>query len=112
MSQQMSFDWPTGVALAPEDYFVSEANAQAYAMVTNPESWPDRKLVIIGPAGCGKEPIVSVVYYLDIVNIVQPNPISRVYADPTAQEVDSGETPVPTMSRGIRTISTSSAGVG
>ncbi len=35
----------------------------------------------IGPSGCGKEPLARVVYYLDVADIVQPNPISRVYGE-------------------------------
>ncbi|MFQ1702136.1 chromosomal replication initiator DnaA [Loktanella agnita] len=54
MANQLSFDWPTGVALGPDDFFVSAANAQAFAMMQTPETWPDRKLVIAGPQGCGK----------------------------------------------------------
>lgn len=54
MADQLSFDWPTGVALGADDFFVSDANAQAYAMVQAPEAWPDGKLVIVGPHGCGK----------------------------------------------------------
>ena len=54
MSTQMTFDWPVGVSLGAEDFFVSDANAQAYAMVQTPATWPERKLVIVGPAGAGK----------------------------------------------------------
>lgn len=54
MPEQLSFDWPTGVALRAADFFVSEANAQAYAMLENPALWPDRKLVLVGPRGSGK----------------------------------------------------------
>lgn len=32
----------------------------------------------IGPVGCGKEPQAQVVYYLDVVQILQPNPIIRL----------------------------------
>lgn len=60
MSEQLTFDWPLGVALGPEDFFVAPANAQAYAMVCAPESWPDRKLVVTGPAGCGKSHLCRV----------------------------------------------------
>ncbi|WP_439155655.1 chromosomal replication initiator DnaA [Yoonia sp.] len=60
MADQLSFDWPTGVALGPDDFFVAEANAQTYAMLTNPAGWPDRKLVIIGPKGCGKSHLARI----------------------------------------------------
>lgn len=60
MADQLSFDWPTGVALGPNDFFVSEANAQAFAMLTAPESWPERKLVICGPEGCGKSHLARI----------------------------------------------------
>ncbi len=54
MADQLSFDWPTGVALGPDDFFVAQANAQAFAMLNAPDTWPNRKLVITGPTGCGK----------------------------------------------------------
>jgi chromosomal replication initiation ATPase DnaA len=60
MSQQLTFDWPVGVALGAEDFFVSAANAQAYAMLQAPASWPDRKLIITGPAGSGKSHLARV----------------------------------------------------
>ncbi len=54
MPEQLIFDWPTGVALGPADFFVSAANAQAFAMIETPESWPEGKLCLVGPAGAGK----------------------------------------------------------
>lgn len=61
MAQQLAFDWPTGVALGPEDFFVAPANAQAYAMLATPDAWPERKLIITGPAGSGKSHLARVV---------------------------------------------------
>lgn len=60
MADQLSFDWPTGVALGPDDFFVSQANAQAYAMLTDPAGWPERKLVVAGPEGCGKSHLARI----------------------------------------------------
>lgn len=59
-AQQLSFDWPNGVALGPDDFFVSSANATAFGMVTDPARWPLRKLVIAGPAGCGKSHLARI----------------------------------------------------
>ena len=60
MAQQLAFDLPPQVSLGAEDYFVSDANAQAFAMVCAPESWPDAKLVIVGPKGSGKSHLAGV----------------------------------------------------
>ena len=60
IAQQLSFDWPNGVALGPDDFFVSTANATAFGMVTDPARWPLRKLVITGPAGCGKSHLARI----------------------------------------------------
>jgi chromosomal replication initiation ATPase DnaA len=60
MSDQLAFDWPTGVALGPDDFFVSQANAQAYAMLGAPDTWPERKLALIGPKGSGKSHLARI----------------------------------------------------
>ena len=54
MAEQLTFDWPRRVAMGAETFFVSEANAEAYALVTAPSSWPDAKLAVAGPPGAGK----------------------------------------------------------
>ena len=54
MADQLSFDWPQRIALGPDDFFVSDANAKAHALVRAPSSWPEGKLAVTGPEGCGK----------------------------------------------------------
>lgn len=56
--RQLSFDLPQTVSLAAEDYFVSEANRPAWAMVTGPAPWPEGKLALVGPEGAGKSHLV------------------------------------------------------
>jgi chromosomal replication initiation ATPase DnaA len=60
MADQLSFDWPTGVALGPDDFFVSQANAQAFAMLSAPGTWPEGKLVVTGPSGAGKSHLAGI----------------------------------------------------
>ena len=60
MADQLAFDWPTGVAWGPDDFFVSEANAKAFAMIEAPEAWPERKLALVGPTGAGKSHLARI----------------------------------------------------
>ena len=60
MADQLAFDWPTGVAWGPDDFFVSDANAKAFAMVEAPETWPEGKLALIGPSGSGKNHLAGI----------------------------------------------------
>jgi chromosomal replication initiation ATPase DnaA len=60
MSRQLTFDLPATVRLAAEDFFVSNANEQAYSMICAPDAWPDGKLALVGPAGSGKTHLARV----------------------------------------------------
>lgn len=54
MAQQLAFDLPADVRLGAENFFVSDANEQAFALVRAPIAWPEGKLALVGPAGSGK----------------------------------------------------------
>ncbi len=60
MARQLIFEWPTGVALGAEDFFVTDANRAAYTMIAAPEIWPQGKLVLTGPEGSGKSHLARV----------------------------------------------------
>jgi chromosomal replication initiation ATPase DnaA len=60
MTGQLSFDLPQQVALGPDDFFVSAANEQAFAMVGDWQGWPAGKLALIGPPGSGKSHLARV----------------------------------------------------
>jgi chromosomal replication initiation ATPase DnaA len=54
VTRQLSFDLPLLVSQGHDDYFVSDANRDAFAMVTGAQPWPQGKLVLTGPTGAGK----------------------------------------------------------
>lgn len=60
MAEQLSFDLPAKTALDRADFFVSPANSVAVAMIDATPDWPDRKLVLSGPAGSGKTHLTHV----------------------------------------------------
>ncbi len=60
MAEQLTFEWPMGVALGAADFFVSAANAQAYVMLQAPANWPERKLIVTGSKGAGKSHLARV----------------------------------------------------
>ncbi len=60
MPEQLSFPLPVREALGRDDFFVSPANAEAVAMIEGWDSWPSRKLILIGPHGAGKTHLAHV----------------------------------------------------
>jgi chromosomal replication initiation ATPase DnaA len=60
MAQQLGFNLPVRTARAREDFFVSPANAMAVAMIESWQSWPGRKLLLVGPEGAGKTHLAHV----------------------------------------------------
>jgi len=51
---QLAIDLPHRPALGRADFLVSECNAAALAWIDRWPDWPDRVLVLHGPARCGK----------------------------------------------------------
>lgn len=60
MHRQLSFELPARPALGRNDFYVSEANALALALIDADETWPDGKLTLTGPAGSGKTHLAHV----------------------------------------------------
>lgn len=54
MIRQLAFDLPSTAAMTREDFFVAPSNALALQTVENWDSWPGRKLLLVGPDGAGK----------------------------------------------------------
>ena len=60
MAQQLRFDLPVRTALGRTDFLVTEANANATALIDDWTGWPSSKLVLTGPAGSGKTHLAHV----------------------------------------------------
>ena len=54
MIRQLNLDLPVRSATGRDDFFVSPSNALAVAEIDRWQSWPHRKLALIGPEGSGK----------------------------------------------------------
>ena len=60
MAEQLTFDLPARESRARGDFFVSDANALAVTRLDDPGTWPNRKLVLVGPDGAGKTHLAQV----------------------------------------------------
>ena len=87
MPQQLAFDWPVRVALGREDFFVSDANARAFAMVSAPDSWPEGKLAVVGPKGSGKTHLARVFAQNTGALVLQAAEIGTEFTLPEAAHV-------------------------
>jgi chromosomal replication initiation ATPase DnaA len=54
VSRQLAFDLPSADAMTREHFFVAPSNTLALQSVEAWATWPDRKLMLIGPEGAGK----------------------------------------------------------
>ncbi len=59
-SRQLPLSLPHRAAMSRADYLVGDANRAAIAVVDQWPAWPDRAVLIAGPAGSGKTHLVEI----------------------------------------------------
>ena len=59
-ARQLSLDLPVEPRFGREDFLVSPSNRMAFEMIERWPGWPDRVLLLIGPAGAGKSHLASI----------------------------------------------------
>lgn len=110
MADQLSFDWPQRIALGPDDFFVSHANAEAHALVCAPETWPEGKLAVCGPKGCGKTHLARLFEQLSGAEIISARAVAPRETPPDRPVViedmetlpENGEEPLFHLHNGLR----------
>ena len=60
MIRQLIFDLPVRQARGRDDFFVAPPNALALATLDAPESWPQGRMLLIGPEGAGKSHLAAI----------------------------------------------------
>ena len=60
MPEQLALDLPCKTAFGVEDYFVSSANEMVSGLIGEWQSWPLKKLLILGPKGAGKTHVARI----------------------------------------------------
>lgn len=60
VSRQLILDLPLRQSQGREDFFVAPANALALATLDAPESWPQGRMLLIGPEGAGKSHLAQI----------------------------------------------------
>ncbi|MEO1239755.1 MAG: DnaA/Hda family protein [Pseudomonadota bacterium] len=73
MAEQLIFDLPRRTSMSRGDFFVSGANAAAVALMDSPDTWPNGRLVLAGPKGCGKSHLAHVWHAVTGAPIVVAN---------------------------------------
>ena len=77
MPEQLGLDLPARTAMGRDDFFVSDANALALALVESWPNWVGGKLAIIGPSGSGKTHLTHVWAALSGARIVKASNLSK-----------------------------------
>lgn len=74
MIQQLTFDLPAEPRLSRDDFHVTPANALAFAAVSAWQTWPNNKMVLVGPEGAGKSHLAQV-WANDAKAVLLPAPL-------------------------------------
>ncbi len=78
MAQQLILDLPVRTSLDRGDFFVSEVNRLALARLEETATWPNGKLVLVGPDSAGKTHLAHIWAEQEDARLIQPPNLERL----------------------------------
>ena len=78
MAQQLILDLPVRTSLDRGDFFVSEVNRLALARLEETATWPNGKLVLVGPDSAGKTHLAHIWAEQEDARLIQPPDLERL----------------------------------
>jgi chromosomal replication initiation ATPase DnaA len=81
LAEQLTFDLPVKAALGRDAFFVSPSNSRAVERLENWSNWPQRRLVLCGPAKAGKTHLADVWSSETGAPVVKSSDLTRENAD-------------------------------
>lgn len=78
MPQQLILDLPVRTSLDRGDFFVSDVNRLALARLEGPTTWPNGKLVLVGPEGAGKTHLAHIWAEQETARLIRPPDLERL----------------------------------
>ncbi len=78
MAQQLILNLPVRTSLDRGDFFVSEVNQLALARLEETATWPNGKMVLVGPEGAGKTHLAHIWAEQEGAHLIQPPDLERL----------------------------------
>ena len=78
MVQQLILDLPVRTSLDRGDFFVSEVNQLALTRLEETATWPNGKMVLVGPEGAGKTHLAHIWAEQEGAHLIQPPDLERL----------------------------------
>ena len=78
MAQQLILNLPVRTSLDRGDFFVSEVNQLALARLEETATWPNGKMVLVGPESAGKTHLAHIWAEQEGAHLVQPPDLERL----------------------------------
>ena len=74
---QLTFKFPFKTSYYENDFYVSSNNFDAYKLIESWPKWPDKKINIYGPAGCGKTHLANILKKKMNSSIINSNELKK-----------------------------------
>jgi len=74
---QLTFKFPFKTSYYESDFYVSSNNFDAYKLIESWPEWPDKKINIYGPTGCGKTHLANILKKKMNSSIIKYNELKK-----------------------------------
>ena len=83
---QLIFQFPFRTSYFEKDFFVSSNNFDAYKLIESCPEWPDKKINIYGPRGCGKTHLSNILKNKTNALLIKASDVTNLLLDKISQK--------------------------